>query len=149
MKFNLLLFLSLLIGCAGFTQAQNLQKGKDPEAKVDHLEKVATVLAAVQHYDMETIQDRLQTVCHRRDQLKKNSLVRKQKLIESKQLQQFLSNMYEVSNQNYFPKKCIFNLIDYHIIGCWVDWREIPSRSGRFVQRLDQPPTQDSEACSV
>jgi lipopolysaccharide biosynthesis protein len=72
------------------------------EAKVDHLEKLATELAAGQHYDMETIQDRLQTVCHRRDQLKKNSLVRKQKLLESKQLQQFLSNMYEVGETLHY-----------------------------------------------
>ncbi|CAG0913206.1 unnamed protein product [Notodromas monacha] len=67
------------------------------EAKIDQLERLATELAAAQHIDMDTIRERLQSVCHRHDQLKKNSLMRKQKLVESKQLQQFLSNVYEVA----------------------------------------------------
>lgn len=64
--------------------------------KIDQLEKFATELIANKHYDSSTIQTRCQAICQRRDRLKENAMVRQKKLKESKQLQQFLRNIYEV-----------------------------------------------------
>ncbi|XP_076359799.1 spectrin beta chain, non-erythrocytic 5 kst [Tachypleus tridentatus] len=64
--------------------------------KVDKLEKYATELTANKHYSSVTIQARCQAICQRRDRLKENAMVRRKKLEESKNLQQFLQNIYEV-----------------------------------------------------
>lgn len=63
---------------------------------IEHLEKFATELMAEKHYASAEIQTRLQAVCQRRDHLKENAMIRSKKLKESKQLQQFLRNIYEV-----------------------------------------------------
>lgn len=65
--------------------------------KVDELEAFATELIATKHYDNSAIQSKCQAVCARRDKLKENALVRRKKLQESKELQKFLRNIYEVS----------------------------------------------------
>ncbi|KAG1650604.1 Spectrin beta chain, non-erythrocytic 5 [Nymphon striatum] len=66
------------------------------EEKIDALEKFSTELVASKHYDSAAIQRRCQAICQRRDRLKESSMVRKKMLLESKQLQQFLRNIYEV-----------------------------------------------------
>ncbi|GIY06493.1 hypothetical protein CDAR_514752 [Caerostris darwini] len=64
--------------------------------KVDELETFATELVAAKHYDITAIQNICQAVCARRDKLRENALVRRKKLQESKELQKFLRNIYEV-----------------------------------------------------
>ncbi|GFT64747.1 spectrin alpha chain, non-erythrocytic 1, partial [Nephila pilipes] len=64
--------------------------------KIDELEAFATELIAAKHYDNSAIQNKCQAVCARRDKLKESALVRRKKLQESKELQKFLRNIYEV-----------------------------------------------------
>lgn len=66
------------------------------EEKIDALEKFSTELIALKHYDSANIQSRCQVICQRRDRLKESSMVRRKLLKESKQLQQFLRNIYDV-----------------------------------------------------
>lgn len=69
--------------------------------KVDELETFATELVAAKHYNSSSIQSKCQAVCSRRDKLKENALVRRKKLQESRELQKFLRNIYEVCNIFY------------------------------------------------
>uniref|UniRef100_A0A2H8TMG3 Spectrin beta chain, brain 4 n=1 Tax=Melanaphis sacchari TaxID=742174 RepID=A0A2H8TMG3_9HEMI len=64
--------------------------------KVDELEKYALDLVTGQHYDINGIQGRLVSICNRRDRLKEATASRKKRLNDSRLLQQFLRNMYEV-----------------------------------------------------
>ncbi|XP_035225862.1 spectrin beta chain, non-erythrocytic 1-like isoform X1 [Stegodyphus dumicola] len=64
--------------------------------KIDELETFATELIAAKHYDSTAIQSKCQDVCNRRDKLKETALIRRKKLQESKELQKFLRNIYEV-----------------------------------------------------
>lgn len=65
-------------------------------SRIDDLEKFAKDLLAEHHYDSSGIQQRLQAVIARKDRLKETSTARRKRLIESRQMQQFLRNMYEV-----------------------------------------------------
>uniref|UniRef100_A0A8D8XL88 Tripeptidyl-peptidase 2 n=1 Tax=Cacopsylla melanoneura TaxID=428564 RepID=A0A8D8XL88_9HEMI len=65
-------------------------------SRIDDLEKFAKDLLAEHHYDSSGIQQRLQSVIARKDRLKESSTARRKRLIESRQMQQFLRNMYEV-----------------------------------------------------
>lgn len=64
--------------------------------RVEELERFAMELIGDHHYDSAGITQRLQAVCARRDRLKESALARRKRLQESRQLQQFLRNMYEV-----------------------------------------------------
>lgn len=64
--------------------------------RVEELERFAVELLADHHYDTAGITQRLQAVCARRDRLKETAMARRKRLQESRQLQQFLRNMYEV-----------------------------------------------------
>lgn len=66
--------------------------------RVEELERFAVEILAANHYDGDGIQQRLQAVCRRRDRLKESATIRRHRLHESRQLQQFLRNMYEVSD---------------------------------------------------
>lgn len=65
-------------------------------SRIDDLEKFAMEILADQHYNNTGIQNKLQSVCSRRDKLKESSAARRKRLNDSKQLQLFLRNMYEV-----------------------------------------------------
>lgn len=65
-------------------------------SRLEDLEKFAVEIMADHHYDSGGIQARLQSVCARRDRLKEAAAARRRRLQESRQLQQFLRNMYEV-----------------------------------------------------
>ncbi|XP_050430131.1 spectrin beta chain, non-erythrocytic 5 isoform X2 [Adelges cooleyi] len=65
-------------------------------AKVEELEKYALELVTGQHYDSQGVQSRLVGICNRRDRLKEATASRKKRLNDSRLLQQFLRNMYEV-----------------------------------------------------
>ncbi|PSN40703.1 hypothetical protein C0J52_13751 [Blattella germanica] len=64
--------------------------------RIEELERFAVELIADHHYDTAGITQRLQAVCSRRDKLKESAMARRKRLQESRQLQQFLRNMYEV-----------------------------------------------------
>ncbi|XP_050536729.1 spectrin beta chain, non-erythrocytic 5 isoform X2 [Daktulosphaira vitifoliae] len=64
--------------------------------KVEELEKYALELVTGQHYDSQGIQNRLKGICSRRERLKEATASRKKRLNDSRLLQQFLRNMYEV-----------------------------------------------------
>ncbi|KAK7865818.1 hypothetical protein R5R35_001276 [Gryllus longicercus] len=64
--------------------------------RVEELERFASELLADHHYDSSGITQRLSAVCGRRDRLKESATARRHRLQESRQLQQFLRNMYEV-----------------------------------------------------
>ncbi|XP_054271663.1 spectrin alpha chain, non-erythrocytic 1 isoform X2 [Macrosteles quadrilineatus] len=64
--------------------------------KIEELEKFGTELLAAHHYDSAAITQRLQAVTARRDRLKESAAARRNKLHQSRQLHQFLRNMYEV-----------------------------------------------------
>nr|CAD7444142.1 unnamed protein product [Timema bartmani] len=64
--------------------------------RVEELERLALEIVADHHYDSAGITQRLQAVVSRRDRLKESCMARRRRLQESKQLQQFLRNMYEV-----------------------------------------------------
>ncbi len=65
-------------------------------SRIDDLEKFAVEILADHHYNSAGIQGKLQSVCGRRDKLKESSASRRKRLNDSKQLQLFLRNMYEV-----------------------------------------------------
>jgi len=65
--------------------------------KVEELEKYALELVTGQHYDINGVQSRLVSICNRRDKLKEATAYRKKRLNDSRLLQQFLRNMYEVN----------------------------------------------------
>ncbi|XP_044008912.1 spectrin beta chain, non-erythrocytic 5 isoform X1 [Aphidius gifuensis] len=64
--------------------------------RIDELEIFANTIISENSNDSAIIKQRLSLVCGRRDKLKNNSSARMKKLIESKQLHQFLRNIYEV-----------------------------------------------------
>ncbi|XP_071547281.1 spectrin beta chain, non-erythrocytic 5 isoform X4 [Panulirus ornatus] len=64
--------------------------------KIEQLEVFAKDLLKNDHYDSEGIQRRLKVVTDKKDILKKKARMRGEKLEESKSLQQFLRNIYEV-----------------------------------------------------
>ncbi|KAK8731668.1 hypothetical protein OTU49_007418 [Cherax quadricarinatus] len=64
--------------------------------KIEQLETYAKDLIENGHYDSEGIRHRLRVVTDKRDGLKNKSKLRAKKLVESKSLQQFLRNIYEV-----------------------------------------------------
>lgn len=65
-------------------------------SRIDDLEKFAVEILAHQHYNSSGIQNKLHSVCSRRDKLKESGAARRKRLNDSKQLQLFLRNMYEV-----------------------------------------------------
>lgn len=64
--------------------------------KIKELEAFSTELIAAKHYDGANIQNQCQAVCNRLDKLKESALIRRKKLQESRELQKFLRNIYEV-----------------------------------------------------
>lgn len=67
--------------------------------KIEELEKFGGELLSTQHYDSAGITHRLSAVTTRRDRLKDSAAARRLKLHQSRQLHQFLRNMYEVSQE--------------------------------------------------
>ncbi|XP_039289552.1 LOW QUALITY PROTEIN: spectrin alpha chain, non-erythrocytic 1-like [Nilaparvata lugens] len=65
-------------------------------ATIDELDKLGSQLSSQQHYDAAGISSRLQAVVSRRDRLNESCSLRRRRLHESRQLHQFLRNMYEV-----------------------------------------------------
>lgn len=75
----------------------NFEKTMDTQGeRVDQLEKFAAQLVEGGHYDSAAIRSQCQALCARRDRLRENSHLRRRRLEESRQLQQFLRNVYEV-----------------------------------------------------
>lgn len=70
--------------------------------RVEEVERFAVELLADHHYDTTGITQRLQAVCARRDRLKETAMARRRRLQESRQLQQFLRNMYEVRSACFY-----------------------------------------------
>lgn len=64
--------------------------------RIDELETFAKEILAEDPIDAGIIKQRLTSVCARRDKLKNNASARMKRLIESRQLHQFLRNIYEV-----------------------------------------------------
>ncbi|XP_071037774.1 spectrin beta chain [Parasteatoda tepidariorum] len=64
--------------------------------KIKELETFSTELIAAKHYDNVAIQSQCQAVCNKLDKLKESALIRRKKLQESRELQKFLRNIYEV-----------------------------------------------------
>ncbi|KAK7068041.1 Spectrin beta chain, non-erythrocytic 5, partial [Halocaridina rubra] len=64
--------------------------------KIEQLQNFARELLKNDHYDSDGIRQKLKVVTNKRDGLKEAAKQRKQKLAESKSLQQFLRNIYEV-----------------------------------------------------
>ena len=64
--------------------------------KIDELQKMANDLQTDNHYDSKGIQERIESVLLKRNHLLEVSKKRQKKLKESKSLQQFLRNVYEV-----------------------------------------------------
>lgn len=64
--------------------------------KIEQLETFANDLIRKDHYDSDGIRRRLKVVTDKRDSLKEKARLRALKLEESKSLQQFLRNIYEV-----------------------------------------------------
>lgn len=94
--------------------------------RVDELEKFAAVILSAEHYDANTIEERLSSVCARRDKLKNSALLRRKKLLESHQLHQFLRNIHEVeswlnqkqqvaSDENYRDSTNLQSKIQKHV----------------------------------
>ena len=63
---------------------------------VDELQEFANKVLAQEPYEITTVEKRLDAVKSRMDKLKKQSNIRRKKLNESLQFQQFLRNLYEV-----------------------------------------------------
>ncbi|KAK0173670.1 hypothetical protein PV328_006832 [Microctonus aethiopoides] len=64
--------------------------------RIDELETFAKEILAEDPIDAGIIKQQLTSVCARRDKLKNNASARMKRLIESRQLHQFLRNIYEV-----------------------------------------------------
>ncbi|KAK2588759.1 hypothetical protein KPH14_001641 [Odynerus spinipes] len=64
--------------------------------RIEELEKFANDILAEEHADGNVIKQRLASVCARRDKLRNSAAARRQKLLESHHLHQFLRNIYEV-----------------------------------------------------
>lgn len=67
-------------------------------SRIEELQRFAQDILSENHYDSDAIKKRLRTVTIRRDRLLDSANIRKKKLTESQQLQQFLRNIYEVEN---------------------------------------------------
>ncbi|XP_065345561.1 spectrin beta chain, non-erythrocytic 1 isoform X4 [Cloeon dipterum] len=67
-------------------------------AKVSELEKLARDMSTASHFDSDAVQQRVQTVCKRREKLCEAAALRKKRLLESKDLQMFLRSLYEVDS---------------------------------------------------
>nr|XP_002732400.1 PREDICTED: spectrin beta chain, non-erythrocytic 5-like [Saccoglossus kowalevskii] len=65
--------------------------------KIDELQTFARELSQAGHYDSDAVNRRCMAVLDRRDKLFELSSMRRRRLEESRQLQQFLMNMYEVT----------------------------------------------------
>lgn len=113
--------------------------------KIDGLEAFATELVAAKHYNSPLIQSKCQAVCNRRDKLKESALVRRKKQQESRELQKFLRNIYEVRNFNVlhilltritlYRKKFLFLKPSFvYILGCRLDQRKDSSCLRRVLQ---------------
>ena len=66
------------------------------EEKITTLEQLAQALLAQDHYASQEIKTRCQGVLDRRDKVKDAAAARRTKLIDSRNYQQFLRNVYEV-----------------------------------------------------
>ncbi|XP_066955513.1 spectrin beta chain, non-erythrocytic 5 isoform X7 [Macrobrachium rosenbergii] len=76
---------------------ENFEKTFEAQGnKIEQLEIFAKDLLKKDHYDSDGIRQRLRVVTRKRDNLKETAKLRSQKLAESKSLQQFLRNIYEV-----------------------------------------------------
>lgn len=64
--------------------------------RIEELEKFANDILAEEHADANVIRQRLASVCARRDRLRNSATARREKLLESHHLHQFLRNIYEV-----------------------------------------------------
>ncbi|XP_034944641.1 LOW QUALITY PROTEIN: spectrin beta chain, non-erythrocytic 5 [Chelonus insularis] len=69
---------------------------KSQLGRIDELEVFAKNILKDNPVDAAIITSRLKTVCTRRDKLEDNASIRMKKLVESRQLHQFLRNIYEV-----------------------------------------------------
>lgn len=83
--------------------------------KIEELEKFGAELLAKQHYDSMAITQRLQAVAARRDRLKESAAARRLRLLQSRQLHQFLRNMYEV-RMLLVPKSITSTYNNYFIL---------------------------------
>jgi spectrin beta len=64
--------------------------------RVEELEKFASAVLSEGHADAASIESRLAAVCGRRDKLRSSAFTRRNKLVESRRLHQFLRNVLEV-----------------------------------------------------
>ena len=94
--------------------------------RIEELEKFASVVLSEGHSDAPTIESRLAAVCARRDRLKNSALARRNKLLESRRLHQFLRNVLEVegwlhekqqvaSDENYRDSSNLQSKIQKHL----------------------------------
>ncbi|XP_050460702.1 spectrin beta chain, non-erythrocytic 5 isoform X2 [Cataglyphis hispanica] len=94
--------------------------------RIDELEKFANDILSREHADSSIIQQRIASVCARRDKLKNSATARRKKLLESHHLHQFLRNIYEVegwlhqkqqvaSDENYRDSSNLQSKIQKHI----------------------------------
>uniref|UniRef100_A0A2R5L953 Putative spectrin beta chain non-erythrocytic 5 isoform x6 n=1 Tax=Ornithodoros turicata TaxID=34597 RepID=A0A2R5L953_9ACAR len=75
----------------------NFEKTMEAQGeRVDQLKNFAAQLVEGGHYSSAAIQDQCQALCARRDRLWESAKLRRKRLTESSQLQQFLRNFYEV-----------------------------------------------------
>ncbi|XP_049846907.1 spectrin beta chain, non-erythrocytic 1 isoform X2 [Schistocerca gregaria] len=93
--------------------------------RVEELERFAHELVAEHHYDSAGVSQRLGAVCTRWNRLRESAANRRCRLQESRQLQQFLRNMYEVegwihqkmqtaSDENYRDQSNLQSKIQKH-----------------------------------
>ncbi len=66
------------------------------EEKIDTLEQLAQALLAQEHYASQQIKGRCDGVLERRNHIKEASAARRNKLVDSRNYQQFLRNVHEV-----------------------------------------------------
>lgn len=66
------------------------------EEKIDTLEQLAQALLAQEHYASQQIKGRCDGVLERRNNIKEASAARRNKLVDSRNYQQFLRNVHEV-----------------------------------------------------
>lgn len=94
--------------------------------RIEELEKFAGAVLVEGHADAASIESRLAAVCARRDKLRSSSSARRNKLVESRRLHQFLRNVLEVegwlhekqqvaSDENYRDATNLQSKIQKHV----------------------------------
>ncbi|XP_031782461.2 spectrin beta chain, non-erythrocytic 1 isoform X3 [Nasonia vitripennis] len=106
---------------------EDFEKMLTPQlGRIEELEKFASAVLAEGHADAPSIKSRLAAVCARRDKLKNSALARRNKLVESRRLHQFLRNVLEVegwlhekqqvaSDENYRDSTNLQSKIQKHV----------------------------------